>query len=830
MIKSLVNSKRLGSTLVWCLITLFFLLLVRFFTALTWSESGNFSDIFLRGLGDDLVWISPGFLVALLLIYFVSRWSETSSSFFGAYLLASYLILEVLLTAYFGIARTPLTYQSTVNISAEQISEVVEIYEFSPLHLFWLVPMIVICSWLILRIRKLFLQLPYYQWSGMIFLIMVFWAYWLPVDRQQFASEYNYFSARNKVGFFIESYGYYQEEQRWYAETEIAPELQKFFALRGISRKTYNEFPFYATSSLKNPLGPYFQKRDTLPNVVVVICESLGRQFSGPEARLGSFTPFLDSLATQGLYWSNFLANAERTFGALPNLLGGLPEAETGFMNLKEDMPEHHTLPELLKDADGYQTAFFCGARKGFDNMDIFLMTQKFDLIMGKEDFSANGEMREIEDTSGNKKMFNWGAEDQVVFMESLDMLDSSFKVNKPYFSVYLTTSFHEPFAFSNMDQFRLMAQSRIRDLAPENKSEYANNLETFAALIYVDWAVRNFIESYQKRPEFDNTIFIFCGDHSIQSFGNESRLEKFHVPLIIYSPLLSKKGENFEGLSCQKDLADALQALLLYNFHSNISSDPVSIYDGLSTSRSFQSAADFPIMYADRRMEAYIWQNWVLMDDELFRLKDGIKLQRLSDAELKDKMKERLQNYKLVNRYACKNDRILPPDKHPVIAGDRGLRFNWDFDTWQAPSESFMSNGSATTESFCSGTKSWTNGNEKYLNLVKDFELDPASRYRLRVRFNIHAEGSEYPVFVVHLGSGDSGDNQSLYFTHADLEESTFLQSSPKEGWFTFEQGFWLDRVRLSENQKLVLGVFLVSETRSKYYLDDLYFELRKF
>ena len=56
---------------------------------------------------------------------------------------------------------------------------------------------------------------------------------------------------------------------------------------------------------IENVLGPYFELKEKQPNLVFIIVEGLGRDFVGPGAEFGGFTPYLDSLTTKSLYWEN---------------------------------------------------------------------------------------------------------------------------------------------------------------------------------------------------------------------------------------------------------------------------------------------------------------------------------------------------------------------------------------------------------------------------------------------------------------------------------------------------------------------------------------------
>jgi len=93
------------------------------------------------------------------------------------------------------------------------------------------------------------------------------------------------------------------------------------------------EYPLIKRPEIENVLGEYFNLKEDSPNIVFIRVEGLGRDFVGEGAEYGGFTPFLDSLTTQSLYWENFLSNTGRTFGVLPSLLGSLPFGKVDLWN-----------------------------------------------------------------------------------------------------------------------------------------------------------------------------------------------------------------------------------------------------------------------------------------------------------------------------------------------------------------------------------------------------------------------------------------------------------------------------------------------------------------
>ncbi len=784
--------------------------------------AGGYEDFIF--LAYTLILIAPIYFVFFLTI------GRRNADVFVLVILTIYLSAEILLNWYFSLSLTPFTYHTINGVSAEQANQVAAIYGFEKTYLFFLIPVGLIIFMGLWNLMKIVDRTLLKKIALIIFCGALISSVFIQVKASYFENELNYQSSRNKVSFFVDSYLIYRTEKNQFENLNEDVELKKFYALNEINKMENYDYPFFSETQVRNPLGPFFPKRDSAPNIVFVICESLGKQFSGDEARLGSFTPFLDSLADHSLYWSNCMANAERTFGALPNILGGLPEGETGFMNLRYDMPNHFSLPQLLKENNGYQTAFFCGAIKEFDHMDEFLMTEKFDLIKSKTDFKLNQNKTEIEDNLGNKKQFNWGAEDKDVFKQSLDIIDTNFQSDQPYCSVYLTTSFHEPFNYSNKDFFIQSAKKRIDELRPSNKSEYLQEIETFAALMYMDFALKQFIRQYQSRQDFENTIFVICGDHSIKFLGNDTRLEKFHVPLLIYSPMLIQP-KRIKSMACHKDIPSAIQGLLLENFGLKLPRFPISQSDNLKTSEKFEALhCNHILMYADRRMNAFVWRDYLLMEDAVYKIRDNLKIDQIDDLEILNHLKDRILNYRLISQYVCQQNKWIP-DSIFVKYSDINyiLKSKSDFELVADYESVYAGNLISNSEAF-SGKKALTNSEQQYLNLIKDLSLDCFGRVRLKLRFAIKSKGGSFPSLVISQKEiTDQLENEILTKTFLLDESNPDFVKSEKEGWYFFEFGFWFDKsVHMNSKQKI--DVYLFDNSARQFFVDDLEIELREF
>ncbi|ETR67106.1 MAG: hypothetical protein OMM_11948 [Candidatus Magnetoglobus multicellularis str. Araruama] len=88
----------------------------------------------------------------------------------------------------------------------------------------------------------------------------------------------------------------------------------------------------------------------------------------------------------------------------------------------------------------------------------------------------------------------------------------------------------------------------------------------------YTDWAIGEFIKRMKKKSYFNNTVFVFVGDHGIWCFPDNKHIKSiqkqeiyFRMPLILYAPeIISPKIS--EVIGSQVDFAPTLFDLLGIN------------------------------------------------------------------------------------------------------------------------------------------------------------------------------------------------------------------------------------------------------------------------
>ncbi len=420
---------------------------------------------------------------------------------------------------------------------------------------------------------------------------------------------------------------------------------------------TGEEYPLLRPNDDEDVLGPFFETGDRPPNFVIIKIEGLGGSFMDPHAPFGGFTPYLDSLASESLYWTHFLSSSGRSFNVHPSLLGSLPYGRSGFMDLGFDMPAHSSIIQMLNKNE-YYTSHFSGYDSSFDNLDIFLEYQGIDKNFDKWRFPDELDLLEEDDTG-----FAWGYADHEMFEQAHEELRQSAP-DTPRLDLYFTLNLHEPFIIPDQQQYLNQVDDKLQQLnLTENRRRTIQNYpEIFAALLYTDDAIRRVMEKYQNRPDYEDTIFIITGDHRIGPIGHESVIDRFYVPFMIYSPMLTQSKE-IESLGAHLQLPATLTAFLRENYDV---ATPDSVHwktEPVSTEKEFDSELDIPLMRNKNQMIDYIRGTKMLAGNQAFRINRGMELDVIGDSEVVNDLSESLRDYRTLNNYIIQNDKLMRPD-----------------------------------------------------------------------------------------------------------------------------------------------------------------------
>ncbi|MCX6204951.1 MAG: LTA synthase family protein, partial [Bacteroidetes bacterium] len=412
-------------------------------------------------------------------------------------------------------------------------------------------------------------------------------------------------------------------------------------------------FPFlHATDSTADVLSAYFNKSTKPPNIVILLVEGLGRAFTNSGAYLGNFTPFVDSLSTKSLYWENFLSEGGRTFAALPSILSSLPFATNGFNELGDAMPKHFSLFNLLQN-NGYKTSFYYGGDSRFDNMYTFLTKNNSNAIMDERSFPAG--VIKMPQTNG----FTWGYGDQELFHHFLSTNTDS---TKPILSLILTVSTHNPFKINEQEKYLQRFETRMSELnfSESMKNQYRFYNYQYASILYTDEKIGDFIRAYQSRPDFKNTIFLITGDHRMPEIPMSSKIDRYHVPLIIYSPLLNRRAK-FSSVSTHFDITPTLLAWLKHSYKLQIPDTVSWMGTGLDTTRSFRNTHAYPLMQTKTDIIDFIQGEWLINANILYRINNKMGLTLEDNKSKENELKAGFERFKSKNNQFLTNLKILP-------------------------------------------------------------------------------------------------------------------------------------------------------------------------
>ena len=608
------------------------------------------------GLGYDLLLflrLSVWMIIPLIAIGYYSRGLQKL-----AYtLVATFVILsELALIHYFAAAKVPLG----ADIFAYSKSEMVHIVGASgQMSLSTILPFAVFFLAVILAytlIRTITLNHAKRKVLTTSIILSVFLGSFVNPFPEDYNNDFQLFVATNKFSFFTNSVQNYRINKAILEDQMNDPMALSKDQSENPFDYLNTDYPLLHTENTPDALGPFFNIGTRPPSFVFILVESLGRAYSGEGAYMGSFTPFLDSLMQKSLYWENNLSTSGRTFQVLPSVLGSLPFGEKGFAELGDQMPEHLTMISILKKQAGYRSSFLYGGEATFDNMELFMDRQGTDRVMDQKDF---GPTYNRLPASGNG--FAWGYGDAEIFRKYLDDLPKADST--PRIDVMLTLAMHSPFLIPLQKQYNQRVLERMEQLGLSDKQKMFNKnyIAQFATILYFDDALRTFIKDFSKRDGFDNTIFVITGDHRMPEIPIGSQIDRFHVPLVIYSPLL-KQGEKFSSVVSHFDIAPSLLALLQNNYGIQQPSVSAWIGHGLDTETSFRNLRSYPMMRNKNEFMDFIDGENFLGGQTIYRVSEMMGIDPLTDNRmLKDDLQNKFDQFRKINLFVTRNNRIIP-------------------------------------------------------------------------------------------------------------------------------------------------------------------------
>ncbi|MEK6552280.1 MAG: LTA synthase family protein, partial [Bacteroidota bacterium] len=316
--------------------------------------------------------------------------------------------------------------------------------------------------------------------------------------------------------------------------------------------------------------------------------------------------------------------------------------------------PAHFSLIKYFKKY-GYRVNFYYGGDARFDDMDRFLRKQNTDLIIDQNNFGA-----------GYKKMpssgsgFSWGYGDRDLFERSFKVINSGKQENQ--LNIFLTLSMHSPFIVDNQDRYRKRFDEIYSDLHldPDVMISIKSYKDILSTVLYTDDAFRYFFNEYKKRDDFKNTIFIITGDHRMPEIPITTQVDRFHVPLIIYSPML-KRTAKFSSVSSHFDVTPTLLAFLADQYKMEKISLSTFIGSGLDTARQFRNIHRYPLMRNKNELIDYLYGEYFYSDKTLYKVLKDLGIVALDNKTMENKIENEFADYRRRNNYMMQTKKLIP-------------------------------------------------------------------------------------------------------------------------------------------------------------------------
>ena len=285
-------------------------------------------------------------------------------------------------------------------------------------------------------------------------------------------------------------------------------------------------------------------------DLIVVQAEAVQEWVIGLELGGVEVTPFLNSLATRGLYFPNVLDQTREgnTSDAEYLVLNSQHPMAEGAIAFRRENNDFFTLAHILADR-GYATLSAHPGVPGFWNRAHLHPRYGFD-----ETFFA--------EALGPGPTIGWGLADQHFFDRGLDWVLAK---ERPYFAFLVTMGLHHPFD-TFPEEFKEMS---LGDLEGSRLGNYLHGVRHF------DTAMRQLFKRLKDTGRLDRTVVAIYGDHDARLAMSQDLLRLVgspwdpslavrldRVPLFVFGPVGDLAGVR-PTVGGQIDVAPTLLGLL---------------------------------------------------------------------------------------------------------------------------------------------------------------------------------------------------------------------------------------------------------------------------
>lgn len=294
---------------------------------------------------------------------------------------------------------------------------------------------------------------------------------------------------------------------------------------------------------------------ESQPNIVLVICESFSMYKSSMSGNPLNSTPYFNELSQNGIFFERCFSPTFGTARGVFAILTGIPDVQLSKFATRNDATVNQR--SIINDFDGYEKMYFIGGRSQFNNFAGLLKNIRGVKIYEEGTYSA-------------PKINVWGISDKNLFLEANAVMA---RQQKPFFSIIQTADNQRPHNIPEDDKDFIQ-----KNILLDTLLKYGfESVKEYNAFAYTDYCFKKFMEAASAESYFENTIFVFVGDHGVEGNATamypkawtEQRLTEEHVPLLFYSPALLTPQKRTEVVS-QIDVLPTIAGMLLQPYSNS--------------------------------------------------------------------------------------------------------------------------------------------------------------------------------------------------------------------------------------------------------------------
>ena len=331
-----------------------------------------------------------------------------------------------------------------------------------------------------------------------------------------------------------------------------------FSLIRTMGKTTFTDPQYFPQDELDNIYSHIHKGKTAAPansqfsilnsqlkkNVVILIVESLAREYVGFYNSYPCHTPFLDSLISHSLTFSQSYANGRKSIDAMPSILSGIPMFVEPFILTSYSLNNVSGIAGELGKV-GYSTAFFHGAENSSMGFQAFARSTGFAQYYGRTEYNADPRFNGDDDFDGTWAI--WDEEFLQFYAQQLATMP------QPFCTALFTATSHHPFVVPQRYRQRFHQEGH----------------PMYTCIRYVDHALQHFFHTASQMPWYQNTIFVITADHTNHTERPEyaTPLGNYSVPIIIFDPSATLPRGVSDVVAQQTDIMPTLLNLVGYPY-----------------------------------------------------------------------------------------------------------------------------------------------------------------------------------------------------------------------------------------------------------------------